>query len=347
VKALEKYGQVVRPEAPAVRFAEPLTAERISEEDLDPARLADPDRSPLNTHAWVSFPAGKGMAKALRDRGFKPIPQTTGSADGIESQSLLVFGMRVQDGLQVAAEFNKDSVDAPGGRYFTDDTMARSDGVTIREGKLAGASTVKVGGKSVSWFQAGMDPDDREPATLPGPTGRPSRQVAVKLPDLERLEELRTLIELGGGKVAAVYSPGQPPDGFDAVREHVISDGVNMALVRSRDPEILSASGVTAWVPKGFADGLPAANPAGARFVTEPSIIFDESRPGVATVNGGSVQILSRTNEPLVGTTADPSKMKVQPREGAPLPVRSLDVQGGRITVAANFRPDCLLLPVK
>lgn len=101
-----------------------------------------------------------------------------------------------------------------------------------------------------------------------------TRRVAVVQKDSNEsldLDKLIEEIEAAGGKVRVVYSRSAPGKGFVQARDHLYQDGVNLLVVRSRDPELTSLNGFMSWVPEADAQFLPDRNPLGQQVQAKPA----------------------------------------------------------------------------
>lgn len=137
--------------------------------------------------------------------------------------------------------------------------------------------------------QYGRLVDPGEQALIEGPdeedgrTAARARLVAVEVPadEAKNVKAIAQRLEDNGGTVRTIYTPHKI-EGWSRVRDHVYTDGVSTAVVRSADQELDSPHGFTGWVKS--AEGLPSSNPHGQRQGTPVSM--GRRQDGSYIVNG-------------------------------------------------------------
>ncbi len=177
------------------------------------------------------------------------------------------------------------------------------------------------------------------------------RKVALKPAGKASVMDVVKELREQGYQVDAVYGRGLAPEGFKTVREHSFTDGVNLLVARSADPEFVSPHGVHAWVPEDRAKHLPISNPF-ARVERAQQFVLDES--GVATFKDPNVIVsvppevwagkkrpasmmeAVRDGQQIVFSSGPPSVLSVQPlQENWDGLVRAVK-RDGRIVIEAT-----------
>lgn len=308
---LDKLGLVMDPGVPVATGFPTRSRERLGPDDLTSESFADPAKSPLVTHEWASISSevndsqmerfGLGnlskkdlvaryneLGAKLRAAGYKPIPQR-GMYKGEGEPSWLVFGISPEEASHFGDMFHQDSVITNDGMWYgktaVDPEMAGKvqnfePGVRIGGfGHDDFHSALDLPGGKVTWsaenyyWDGKADEADAAARWDQGEQGR-ARRIGIRLKASKAQDLLKTIAEIEGEghTVKTVHAPGQAPKGWTEVRDHLVTDGSSLHLSRSRDPEIHSSNGFSAWVRSGEADGLPERSTLAARPVPEPGI---------------------------------------------------------------------------
>lgn len=364
VKAPSKYGPVVDPRVPAMTGRPGRSSERLSLADLvnDPGRLADPERSPLLTHDWIGIEAAANpltgetagtlddLVADLQAAGYHPIRQRGFykyvNADGTpgldESDSLLVFGMPVSEGLRWGRKYKQDSIAAPGGLFYSDGTMVPGEGITFgSDFSEGGGSSVQLAGEKVDYGVAKLRwPEDGEERVLAydevDRVRTRSRQVAVKIRSLSDLDALRDELAKRGGKVSGIYSSQPPSRDYVRAREYLYSDGITIAGVRTRDAEFEAPNGYHVWVPRSEADGLPKKTTISQRWVKDPKVAMPAENVlivnNMVVVQGAKdLKAALRSDMAIVG-----SQVRVVPKGATDVPGQLVTRRDGRFVIDAD-----------
>lgn len=281
-----------------------LSTVRLRPAQLAPDTFVDPASSPLVTHRWAAISAaidddqagrfGLGqydnatrhaeLGARLRELGYEPIEQS-GVYGGAPEPSWLVFGITPEEAIKIGGDFHQDAVITNDHMWYT---KAAKDPSDVGKAQAFDPKQIRLGvedddyvsitpvaGQEIRWTTAydwespheEIDPRSVMSGDVPTRTPSKVRQLAVQLTPAQVAELERTVADLerNGAKVHTVYSPGDAPEGWVPVRDHIYQDGIAKMVVRTADKETVSPHGFTGWVREADAVGLPRSNPMNGR----------------------------------------------------------------------------------
>jgi len=297
--------------------------DRSSVSGMTKDAFTDEVNSPLKTRRWAALSAAiddeqaarfklgaydnearhRQLGEILRRDGYDPIEQH-GVYGGAPEPSWLVFDLHPKDAIEYGGMFHQDAVVTNDHMWYTrtakDPAMAGKaqafDPEAIRvdtNDQDFVSITPLPGGGEVRWSTA-YDPDAPVKRVDPNKTVAPQgvrqtssvRQVAVPLTNKHLADMDQTLkkLESGGARIVQIHAPGEPPQGFTTVRNHVYTDGVNKMITTTADPELLSPHGYSSWMKVEDARDLPTSNPHGQRFA--PQRVKPTTHGGVVNYGG-------------------------------------------------------------